>query len=243
MPARLGALFLLLLLLAGCAPRAAETGAVLLVPGGRIVGAWAELDGGFPLPAPPLFADYKDHRLYVAYPYELDVFEEGELSGIYDLPGLPRFLHARPGLVLGTDQGLFTEDAGILPYAAKDARRAQGQTYWLDLHGRPYRNETRLSEESFRSVVADGTQVAFLGQEAWVLEGERFSLPDYQKAALLEDLYLLTDDAVLRYDLHGFMLKSRRGRYRDLAVDQSGVWLLDAENRLVHLDFDLEEAE
>ncbi len=241
MPARLQAFFMLLLLLVGCAPRAADTPAVLLVPGGRIVGAWAELEGGFPLPAPPLFADRRGDRLYLAYPFELDVFEHGELSAVFDLPGVPRFLHARPGLALGTDAGLFTEDAGLLPYPAKDARFFRGQVYWLDPKGHPYRDETPLSQERFRAVVADQERLAFLGPEAWLPGGSRFTLPEYRKGELYEDLYLLTDAAVLRYSLSGLRLGERRGRYRDLAVDAGGVWLLDAENRLVRLDHDLEE--
>ncbi len=234
------ALWPLFLLLVACAPRPAASGPVLLVPGGRIVGAWAELDGGFPLPAPPLLADRRENRLYLAYPYELNVYEDGEPVASVDLPGIPRFLHARPAATAGGEEGLYAEGLGSFPYPAKDARVFEGAVYWLDAAGRPHRDQTSLEDAAFHAVVADQKRLAFLGEEAWVLGGERFPLPAFLKAELFGALYLLQENGVLAYSLGGLLLAERRGRFSDLAVDEHGVWLLAEDGRLVHLDHDLE---
>ncbi len=227
-------LFALLLLLSACAPRPGERGPVLLVPGGRIVGAWAELEGGFPLPGPPILADWAGSRLYLAYPYELDVLEGGELVDSYDLPGIPRFLHARPEPVVGTPEGVFAPGLGFFPYPARDARRREGRIYWTD--GDAHEGEARLFAGGFRAVVADRERVAFLGKEARFLQGERFPIPPFLKAELFENLYLLTETGVVAYTPSGLLLAERKGRFSDLAVDARGVWLLTPSGRVLALD-------
>lgn len=231
-------LFALLLLLSACAPRPSEPGPVLLVPGGRIVGAWAELEGGFPLPGPPILAGRAGSRLYLAYPYELDVLEGGELVERYDLPGVPRFLHARPEPVVGTPEGVFAPGMGFFPYPARDARRQGNRIYWTD--GNAYQDEERLFSGAFRAVVADRERVAFLGKEARFLNGERFPIPPFLKAELFEYLYLLTETGVVAYAPSGLRIGVREGRFSDLAVDASGVWLLLPTGRVLALDAELE---
>ena len=228
----------LLLLLAACAPRPAGKAPVLLVPGGRVVGAWAELDGGFPLPGPPLLADRAGPRLYLAYPYELDVLEDGEPVATYDLPGVPRFLHARPEPVVGTPEGVFAPAGGFAPYPARDARRKDGRLFWTD--GDAHRDDERLFSGGFRQVVADRERVAFLGEEARFLDGARFPLPPFLKGELLENLYLLTEEGVLAYSPSGLELARVKGRFLDLAVDESGVYLLLPTGEVLALDLDLE---
>ena len=218
------------LLLAGCAPRLAGPAPVILVPGGRIVGAWAELDGGFPLPAPPRLADRAGDRLYLAYPYELDVFQAGEPVASYDLPGEPRFLHARPEPVVGTTEGVFSPQGGFFPYPANDARRQAGTIYWTDGHA--HRDEERLFPGTYWQVVADRPRVAFLGKEAWFLDGTRFPLPPFRKAELLENLYLLTEEGILALSPSGLELARVEGRFLDLAVDPSGVYVLLANRQV-----------
>jgi len=239
--ARRTALFLLPLALAACAPQP-RTGAetVLLVPGGRIVGAWAELpEGAFPLPGPPLFADRAGGRLYLAYPYGLEVYQDGTLAASYPLPGVPTFLHARPGVVVGTTEGVFVPDRNLPPYPARDARWREA-LWWTD--GPAHRDDQTLDPGPFRRVVADRKRVAFLGREAYFPGGARFPLPPFRDAELWGSLYLLTDEEVVRYAVSGAVLDRRRGRYLDLAVDATGVWLLDPQGRPVHLDPDLREA-
>jgi len=227
-------------LLAGCAPVLKTQGPVLLVPGGRIVGAWAEFAGGFPLPAPPLFADAQGPRLYVAYPYAVEVYEEGMLVESYDLPGRPAFLHARPEPVAGLTNGVHLLDQGFRPYPAQDARKLGESLYWIDAKGQAWRGDALLDAGSYRQVVADPWGVFFLGEEAFSPDRPSFALPPYTKADFYQHLYLLNDEGVLALDKSGLILARKKGAFLDLAADASGVWLLDAEYRVVHLNHDLE---
>ncbi len=237
---RLRLLFALALALSACAPRAGKSEAeVLLVPGGRIAGSWAEVAGeSFPLPGAPLFADRAGPRLYLAYPYELLVYRGGALEKSVPLPGVPTFLHARPAPAVGTTAGVVVPGRAVPPYPAVDARWQNG-LWWTD--GKAHRDEVTLDPGPFRRVVADGERVAFLGQEADFPGGARFPLPAFEDAELWGGLYLLTEDGVVRYSPTGLPTDRRRGRYLDLAVDEKGVWLLDADRRVVHLDFELRE--
>ncbi len=231
----------LTLVLAACAPRQqAGSPRVLLVPGGRIVGSWAELpEGTFPLPGPPLFADRAGGALYLAYPYELQIYQHGELTASEALPGVPTFLHAFPEPVVGTTAGVYAPGRDLPPYPAQDARLNRS-LWWTD--GAAHRNDRNLDPGPFRRVVADRDRVAFLGEEAYFPEEGRFAIPAFQDAELMGSLYLLTEGGVLRYAPSGLLLDQRPGRYRELAVGDGKVWLLDFENRVIRLDADLKEA-
>jgi len=226
--------------LSACVPRqGAGVQKVLLVPGGRIVGNWAELpEGAFPLPGPPLFADRAEGVLYLAYPYELLTYQNGELVASETLPGVPTFLHALPRPVVGTTAGVYAPGRDLPPYPARDARLNQ-KLWWTD--GAAHQDGRFLDPGPFRRVVADRERVAFLGEEAYFPEGTRFKIPPFRGAGLMENLYLLTDRGVLRYAPNGLLIDQRTGRYRELAVGDGKVWLLDLENRVIQLDADLKE--
>ena len=234
-------LLVLLLLLAACAPRQSAPGPkaeVRLVPGGRIEGRWMDWRGQrFALPAVPLFVDAAGERFFAAYPFRLLVFGPGGRIGDLPLPGVPRFLHARPVPVVGTDGGVWIEGQSPWQVPAKDARW-KGRLYWIN-GGAHVDAELRFSGR-FKAVVADDLKVAFLGEEARFLSGEHFPLPAFKKAELFDDLYLLTEDALLRYSPGGLLLDRRPGRFSDLAVDADGVWVLE-DGQVLHLGFNLEE--
>jgi len=235
-------LLVLLLLLAACAPRPgtpAGEAKVWLVPGGRVEGRWVDWRGQrFALPAVPLFVDAAGERFFAAYPFRLLVFGPSGRIGDLPLPGVPQFLHARPVPVVGTDGGVWIEGQSPWQVPAKDARWKK-HLYWIN--GGAHVNAELRFTGSFKAVVADEKHVAFLGEEARFMNDVHFPLPAFKKAELYEDLYLLTEDALLRYSPAGLLLDRRPGRFSDLAVDADGVWVLE-DGRALHLGFNLEEA-
>lgn len=92
------------------------------------------------------------------------------------LPGVPRFLRARPGLAVGPEGGVLTP-RGLLPYPAQDALETPEGLYWVDAEGLHLEGRLLLPG-SFRQVVAWEGEVVALGTEAHFFpSGRRLALP------------------------------------------------------------------
>ena len=234
---------LLAAVLSACAPvsTGGERPKTRLLPGGLVREGWVELGSeAYPLPGTPLLADAVGERVFAAYPYELLELYKGELVATHPLPGVPRFLHASPELVVGLAGGVWTTSSGLLPYPARDARLKGGELWWTD--GAAHRGRRALEAGGYRLVVADGERVAFLGERAFFPGGESFPLPEFRRAELFGDLYLLTDRALVRMSPGGVELDRLPGEFLDLRANEDGVWLLTKGEELLHLDHDLEVA-
>ncbi|GLV48284.1 hypothetical protein TJA_14400 [Thermus sp. LT1-2-5] len=163
----------LLLLLAACAPLQA-TPPALPYPGGFARGGLVEGRFQAILPGSPLFLDADGEALYAAYPYQLLVLREGRLESL-PLPGIPRFLRARPRLAVGLGEAVWTQ-GGLLPYPAKDAFLGDEGLFWVGQEGL-YRERTLLHRGRYAQVVAWEGAVA-LGEEAFFYpEGRTLPLP------------------------------------------------------------------
>ncbi len=227
--------------LAACAPTASQpTPNVILIPGGTIRGRWVEWGASrFPLPAPPLLADASGDALYVAYADELLYFRDGTFVESFPLPTPPRFLHAFPEVVVGLANELFVPRAQKrFSYPARDARVRKG-VWWTD--GDAWYGDRKLARGRFRTVVADDTRVAFLGEEALFPGIGRFAIPRFRAAALASNLYLLTDEGLVAYTPTGLRVARRPGAYLAIAARAGEVWVLDRQGELIHLNPYLEE--
>jgi hypothetical protein len=188
-------------LLAACVPQA--QGPLLPYPGGFARGGLVEGRFSLALPGTPLFLDASEEALYAAYPYQLLVYRESRLESL-PLPGVPRFLRASPGPVVGLEGGVWTESA-FYPYPALDALLTEEGLYRVDSKGL-YRDGTLLLPGAFRQVVAWEGWVVALGEEArFYPEGPILPLPKpVRKAqagtcgvvALLEELYLVRPEGL-----------------------------------------------
>ena len=96
----MGRALLLLVLLAACAPLPEGPG--LPYPGGFVRGSVVEGRFQAILPGAPLLVDADAEALYAAYPYQLLEVRAGKVQSL-PLPGVPRFLRARPGLAVGLE--------------------------------------------------------------------------------------------------------------------------------------------
>ncbi|APD10157.1 MULTISPECIES: hypothetical protein [Thermus] len=169
----MGRLSPLLLLLAACAPLEASL-PTLPYPGGFARGGLVEGRFQAILPGPPLFLDAGEDTLYAAYPYQLLVLKGGVLESL-PLPGVPRFLRARPRPVVGLDGAVWAE-GNLLPYPAQDAVLGEEGLFWVGKEGL-YRERTLLQRGSYGQVVAWEGVVA-LGKEAFFYpEGKTLPLP------------------------------------------------------------------
>lgn len=185
-------------------------------PGGYAEGPYVEGRFQAVLPGPPLLLDADEAALYAAYPFQL-LRINGGLESL-PLPSTPLFLRARPRLVVGLAEGVYTEE-GLFPYRAKDA---------LLLDGLYYVNETGLYREGVRLEAGDFWQVVALKGKVYALGGRLYRHPDGHTAPLppglkkaeagLEALFLLAEDGLYRLDEEGRVLAHRPGRFRDLAV-------------------------
>ncbi len=231
------------LALGACAPRATQPSAPsLLVPGGRIEGGWVILEHlTFPLAGPPLAADRAQDTLYAAYPFQLLTYQGDQLTEALPLPGVPRFVRARPALVVGLEQGLFVPGRGLIELQAQDAVRREDGVFWVGAGGF-WRERTQITQGAFRAVVGNDRFVFALGKAAYRFpDGLTFPLPARWRAAgLAEDLYLLTPEGVVRLSPEGLEVGRFAGAFDALAVDSSGVWLLTGD-RVVRLSLSLEE--
>ncbi|WP_135256115.1 hypothetical protein [Thermus caldilimi] len=171
----------LLALLSACAPLQA-TAPVLPYPGGFAEGGWVTGRFSVALPGPPLLLDADQQSLYAAYPYQLLIYRDGHWQSL-PLPGIPQFLRAYSGkVVVGLGESVYMEE-GFLPYPARDAVWGQEGLFWVGERGL-YRDTTLLRPGTFSQVVAWGTGVVALGQEAYFYpEGLLLPLPQLVRKA------------------------------------------------------------
>ena len=169
----MGRALLLLVLLAACAPLPEGPG--LPYPGGFVRGSVVEGRFQAILPGAPLLVDADAEALYAAYPYQLLEVRAGKVQSL-PLPGVPRFLRARPRLAVGLEGGVLTP-RGLLPYPAQDALETPEGLYWVDAEGLHLEGRLLLPG-SFRQVVAWEGEVVALGTEAHFFpSGRRLALP------------------------------------------------------------------
>ena len=112
----MGRALLLLVLLAACAPLPEGPG--LPYPGGFVRGSVVEGRFQAILPGAPLLVDADAEALYAAYPYQLLEVRAGKVQSL-PLPGVPRFLRARPGLAVGLEGGVHDGGEALVALAAE----------------------------------------------------------------------------------------------------------------------------
>lgn len=230
--------------LASCAPHAGATPLepTLLVAGGVVQGRWVRLGNQqFALPAAPALAAADGDLVYLAYPFQLLVYQNGSLRDSLPLPGTPTFMQVRPRVVVGGEFGLFTPEGGRFAFQASDAVNTGRALYWVD--GKAlYVGSRKITDGSFYKVVGDeGYLVALTKREAYRWpEGVWFPLPAEPKAvALAEDLYLLAPEGIYQLSRSGLVVHFLAGAFGDLAADAQGVYALQG-GRLVRLSFNLQ---
>ncbi len=226
---------LALLILPACA---VQTGLPLRVyPGGYAEGPYVEGRFKAVLPGTPLFLDAGEAVLYAAYPFQLLRLDGGVHT--LPLPGKPLFLRARPRLVVGLENGIYTEE-GLFPYRAKDGVFLEA-LYYVNEAGL-YREGTLLKAEVFQQVVAFKGRVYALGSLLYRYpDGHTAPLPPgLRKAEAGEDaLFLLGGEGLYRLDEEGRILARKPGRFSDLAVSDA-VYAVE-DNRVRRFTLLLEE--
>jgi hypothetical protein len=232
----------LLLLLSGCAPAVQSSGHLLLVAGGLVEGRVAQLQQQtFLLPSAPLLAAAHSGILYAAYPYQLLVYTPGSPVQSLPLPGIPRFLHARPQPLVGLKGGLYRPGVGLLPYSARDGRATPLGIFWVSAKGF-FLNQDQLASGDFRWVVAEGSEaIALSDHEAVVYpSGLHFPLPTSPRAvALSQNLYLLGAQGLFALSPTGLEEAFYPGSFQGMTADHQGVYLLK-DRQLIILSPQLE---
>ncbi|MER3479400.1 MAG: hypothetical protein C4327_02675 [Meiothermus sp.] len=230
--------------LTACAPQTSGSaaGPTLLIAGGVVQGRWVRLEGQpFALPAAPTLAAADGGVVYAAYPFQLLVYQGGNLINDLPLPGTPRFMQVRPRVVLGGDFGLFTPEGGRYPFQATDAVNTGRALYWVD--GKAlYAGSRKIADGSFNKVVGDEDYLlALTRREAYrVPEGAWFALPAEARAvALAQDLYLLAPEGIYQLSRSGLRINFLAGAFTDLAADAQGVYALQG-GQLIRLSFNLQ---
>ena len=231
---------LTLLLLTGCATQASLP--LRVYPGGYAEGPYVEGRFKVVLPGSPLLLDADGEGLYAAYPFQLIRFKSGTLESL-PLPGKPLFLRARPALVVGLENGVYTEK-GVFPYRAKDAALLDALYYVNEtgLYREGARKDGLLEAGEFWQVLAFRGKVYALGRRLYRHpDGHTAPLPlGLKKAEAGEEaLFLLAEEGLYRLDEEGRILAHRPGRFSDLAVGD-GVFAVE-EGRLKRFTLLLEE--
>jgi hypothetical protein len=219
----------LMVLLAGCAPQAGNaTPTTMLVPGGVIEDSWAKLPGyTVALPGAPLAADFDGELLAVAYPYQLMLFRNGDTGQASPLPGVPKFVHVTPRVVVGLEDSLYLPGKATFPYAANDAIARADGVFWVDSVGL-HRNAELIYAGDFERLAGNDELIWAVGEKGVVYpELEEFSLPGpVQDLSFYEDLYLLTPAGLYRLDRHGEVLNFRAGSFTGVRAGAQGVLAL-----------------
>jgi hypothetical protein len=239
---------LLLGSLAACVPqagvgRAPSAEQTLLLSNGLIQGRTVRLGGlEFSLPGVPLVAATSGERLYVGFPFQLLVYEQGQLVNSLPLSSNPRFLKGWPGVVVGLDEGVYTPGRGLLRLRerALDALAVGEQLYWVD--GKAFfGGSSTLAEGAYRLVAGDERQVMALGATSAFIypDGRSIGLPEEPLAAVVvEDLYMLGRKGLYRISASGLQIAFQPGDYSAIATDGQSLSLL-REGRLVRFNLSL----
>lgn len=222
----------LIFLLAGCAPQAgSEAGKAILVPDGIIEDGWAKLPSyTLALPGTPIAADFDGQLLVAVYPYQIMLFRDGGAGQTLPLPGVPKFVHLAPRLVVGLEESLYLPGQATFPYAARDALARADGIFWVDSAGL-HRNSELIYPGDFQHVAGDNEIVFALGQEGIIYPGlEKFSLPGpVQEASFYEDLYILTANGLYRIDRYGQILNYQAGAFTQVRAGAQGILALNDE--------------
>jgi hypothetical protein len=239
---------LLLLSLLGCAPQVGggQTPAseqTLLLSNGLIQGRTVRLKGlEFSLPGVPLVATTAGERLYVGFPFQLLVYEQGQLENSLPLSSSPRFIKGWPGVVVGLEEGVYTPGRGLLRLREKalDALVVGDQIYWVD--GKSFfGGSSLLSEGAYKLVAGDERRVmALTAASAFIYpDGRSISLPEEPLAAVVvEDLYMLGKRGLYRISASGLRIAFQPGDYSAIATDGESLSLLQ-DGRLVRFNLSL----
>ncbi len=238
-------LSLLVLTLVACTPvlqsQSQTSSPPLLVAGGLVRDGWANVNNEqFPLSGQPLAVAYASGRLYVAYPYQLQVYKNGTLEQSFSMTGTPTTVHALPKPVVVMQQGLFLPGRGIFSYPAKDALSNSQGLWWVGQDGL-WLGEKRIVQGEFQKVVGSDNIVIALGrnQAAAYPSGERFPLPQgWIGAAFFKHLYILTSVGVSELSQSGLELARTSGHFEAIRANENGVWLLQ-DGRLFRLSLSL----
>lgn len=242
------ALSLLLLSLLGCVPQAGGGQApaadqTLLLSNGLIQGRTVRLRGlEFSLPGVPLVAATSGNRLYAGFPFQLLVYEQGQLENSLPLSSSPRFIKGWPGVVVGLEEGVYTPGRGLLRLREKalDALAVGDQIYWVD--GKAFfGGSSLLSEGAYKLVAGDERRVmALTATSAFIYPGGRsISLPEEPLAAVVvEELYMLGKKGLYRISASGLQIAFQPGDYSAIATDGETLSLLQ-DGRLVRFNLSL----
>lgn len=239
---------LLVLAIAACAPQAQPAPAPvapapILIEGGVVEGRFVRAIGlQLALPNPPLAAARAGDKLLAAYPFMLLIYRDGFIHQSLPLPGVPSFVRARPLPLVGFEDRLFVPGLGTLLFRARDALHTPEGVFWLDEHGFNL-DRRRLAEGRFTLLAASQRYVYAFGREAFRHpDNLRIPLPGTVRAAVvLDDLYVLTADAIHRLSLEGLRLGFRAGAFEGLKSDGHYLYTLQA-GRLLTLRLNLDLA-
>ncbi|MCL6527199.1 MAG: hypothetical protein K6T57_09995 [Thermaceae bacterium] len=204
---------------------------------GRIVRA-AGMD--LALPSTPLALSRNGDTLYAAYPFQLLIYQNGFLRDSQPLPGVPRFMHSKPLPVVATEDRLYLPGQGSYPYKAKDAVATRYGLFWINAQGL-YLDRNLVAEGNFEFLAAGEQWVYAFGQDALRLPDQtRIPLPGPVKAAVvLDNLYVLTPDAIYKLSPEGLQLGRIQGRFEGLKGDSNALYTLQ-NGALVKLSLNLE---
>lgn len=240
-------LFVLLGLLAACMPQGQTSNlgtaatAPRLIEGGIVDGRIVRATNlSLALPSTPLAISRNGDSIYAAYPFQLLVYQNGFLRDSQPLPGVPRFVRAKPEVVVGTEDRLYVPGQGSFPYKAQDAVETRYGLFWLDGKGLNL-GKDRISEGNY-SFLAAGDQYtyAFSGDALRLPDQTRIPLPAPVKAAVvLDNLYVLTPAAIYKLSPEGLQLGSIKGSFEGLEADPNTIYTLQ-DGALVRLNLNLE---
>lgn len=203
---------------------------IQLFEGGYVEGRWAYQDQStFPLPEPPMAVAALGDQLWAAFPYQLLLYREGIASQSLPLPGVPSFVRASPGLVVGLGSTLYRPDQGQLPYPALDAAAVGPATYWVNSQGL-YQGSRRLIAGSFHRLLVRGEQLVALSPQGqirlWPSEDTFQAEQPILDALWANDLYLLTPRGVTRYTPNGLWLGFLAGSFQAIQSHGPDLTLL-----------------
>lgn len=230
--------------LAACAPQQAgepqPSSTPKLIEGGVVEGRFVRGSLELALPTTPTAISRDGDTLWVAYPFQLLRYRSGILNESIPLPGTPKFMKAKPQLVLGIGDRVFVPGRGSLPYKAKDAIGTSQGVLWIDDKGL-YLERSGIVEGSF-DLLAGNEQVvyAFSKDALRFPDLMRIPLPGAVKAAVvLDDLYVLTKEGIYHLTRDGLQLGFRAGSFEGLEGDGTRLYTLEA-GRLVKLSLNLD---
>ncbi|MDX2008275.1 MAG: hypothetical protein SFU83_23775 [Meiothermus sp.] len=212
----------------------------VLVEGGVLEGRQVRAFGlNVTLPSAPAALARNGEVLYAGYPFQLLIYRRGVVESSVQLPGIPRYIKAKPLPLVGLENGLFVPGQGLLSYPARDALNTRQGIYWLDNDGVNLERR-RVVEGSFGLMAASDQAVYAFGREGVrVSDGLRFPLPRPATAAVVQgDVYVASAQGIVRLNPDGLRLGSVDGVFSGLESDGTRLYSL-RDGRLVTISLDL----